>query len=110
MVESINEVNEINDSMKFSYRKLNEINDINDKSMKGNINSKIAYTEYVADKLSRIFNAPQSRRFFLKCAWNLSENTIWSAVEDSQKKSVKSPIALFVFLCNKALKELATGA
>ena len=104
MVESINE---IIGSMKFSYRKLNEIND---KSMKGNINSKIAYTEYVADKLTKIFNAPQSRRFFLKCAWNLSENTIWSAVEDSQKKSVKSPIALFVFICNRALKERAIDA
>lgn len=93
----------INDkSMKISKRNLNEVND---RSMKRNKAPKVAYTEYVADKLVDIFNAPQSRKFFLKCAWNLSEDTIWSAVEDSRKKCVESPIALFVFLCNNALKE-----
>lgn len=99
--QSINEI--VNDSMKkFSKRKLIEVND----SMKKSKAPKVAYTEFVADKLVEIFNAPQSRDFFLKCAWNLSEDTIWSAVEDTRKKCVKSPIKLFVFLCSNALKEL----
>lgn len=98
-------INESLTSMKFPKRKLNEINEINE-SMKGNQHRKISYTEYVADKLVKIFDAPQSRNFFLKCAWNLSEDTIWSAVEDSRKKSVNKPIALFIFICNNALKEL----
>lgn len=92
----------VNDkSMKILLKK-----NLNDKSLKESSTPKIAYVEYVADKLVKIFDAPQSRKFFLKCAWHLSEDTIWSAVEDSRKKEVKTPIALFVFLCNNALKEL----
>lgn len=89
-------------SMRFSCRK--SINDINDKSMKGKQSPKVAYTEHVADELVRIFEAPKSRQFFLKCAWNLSEDTIWSAVEDTRKKGVKNPIGLFIFLCNNELR------
>ena len=100
--QRVNEI--INEkSMKISKRNFND--KVNDKSMTKKSASKIAYTEYVADKLVDIYRSPQSRKFFLKCAWNLSEDIIWSAVEDSRKKSVKSPIALFVFICNNALKE-----
>lgn len=76
------------------------INEINDKS-----NAKVNYTEYVADKLVNIYNAPASRNFFLKCAWHLSENTIWSAVESSKGKAIKCPVRYFVSICNKALRE-----
>lgn len=101
-VQRLNEI--INDeSMKFSKRKLNEVND---SSKRRKVSPKASYTEYVADKLVKIYKAPKSRNFFLKCAWNLSEDVIWSAVEDSRKKCVKSPIALFVFICNNALEEL----
>ena len=94
----------INDkSMKISFKR--NLNDINDKSMKKKC-PKIAYTEYVADELVKIFDAPKSRLFFLKCAWNLSEDTIWSAVEDARGRSAKNPIGLFIFLCNNALQKL----
>ena len=96
--KSVKEV--INESMIFSKRK-----NIND-SLISEKPTRVVYTEHIADKLVAIFNAPQSRNFFLKCAWHLSEDTIWSAVEDTKKKSVKSPIKLFVFLCNNALREL----
>ena len=90
----------VNDkSMKFSKRKFN------DKSMNGSKKYKIAYTEHVADELVKIYDAPNSRKFFLKCAWHLPEDTIWSAVEESRKKIVDSPIKLFVFLCNNALRK-----
>jgi hypothetical protein len=95
--KSVGEV--INESMNFSRRK------INNDSMTNGKPARAAYTEYVADRLVSIFNAPKSRNFFLKCAWHLSEDTIWSAVEDTKKKGVKSPVKLFVFLCNNALRE-----
>jgi hypothetical protein len=100
--QSINEI--INDnSMKVSSER--NLYRINDNSMSKSSPAKIAYVEYVADKLVDIFKAPQSRKFFLKCAWHLSENTIWSAVEESRKKCIKTPLALFIYLCNNALQE-----
>lgn len=96
----------INDkSMKSMNSTYSRVNDINDKSMRRKVAPKVSYTEYVADKLVKIYNAPKSRNFFLKCAWHLSEDIIWSAVEDSKKNGVEEPIALFIFLCNNALKE-----
>lgn len=97
-IKSVNGI--INDkSMDFSNRKIN-----NDRSMTTSKKYKIAYTEHVADELVKIYDAPNSRKFFLKCAWHLSEDTIWSAVEESRKKIVNSPIKLFVFLCSNALR------
>lgn len=60
-------------------------------------------TEMLADRLVEIFGAPQSRNFFLKCAWHLSEDQIWTAVENSQRSSIKSPIRYFVTCCKKEL-------
>ena len=81
---------------------------INEVSHKRNINDKsmmVSKTEYIAGKLEKIYSAPQSRNFFLKCAWHLSEDTIWSAVENSRKNGIKNPTAYFVACCNKALRE-----
>lgn len=63
-------------------------------------------TEMVADRLVEIFRAPQSRNFFLKCAWHLSEDQIWTAVENSQKKRIKSPVKYFVACCSKELSKI----
>ena len=98
-VRNINEV--INDkSMKVFLKK-----NINDKSMM----ARIAQTDYTADKLVKIFSSPQSRRFFLKCAWNLSEDTIWTAVENSNKRHIKCPIKYFVTICSKELRNRTTA-
>lgn len=99
----------INDSMN-NESLVNEVflkKNINESliSLKGDT-TKISYTEYVADKLVKIFNAPQSRKFFLKCAWNLSEDTIWTAVENSNRRRVKSPVKYFVAICQRALQEI----
>ena len=76
-------------------------------SMKSMINEKKSpkamSTEVIADRLVEIFDAPQSRNFFLKCAWHLSEDQIWTAVENSQKKRVNSPVRYFVTCCQKEL-------
>lgn len=71
---------------------------INDKK-----SGKVRSTEMLADRLVEIFGAPGSRNFFLKCAWHLSEDQIWTAVENSQRSSVKSPIRYFVACCKKEL-------
>lgn len=84
----------------FHKKNINEIND-RPKSTKAN------YTEHVADKLVKIYNAPMSRNFFLKCAWHLSEDTIWTAVENSKRKAIKQPIRYFVAVCNNAMRERA---
>ena len=93
----------INDSMIINEvslkRNSNESMIINDKP------TRVRNTDYVADKLVKIYNAPSSRNFFLKCAWHLSEDTIWTAVENSRKKTVKSPVKYFVAICNRELKE-----
>ena len=96
--KSLNEL--VNDSSMRPFLK----RPLNEKTMSKSA-SKISYTEYVADKLVKIYNAPKSRNFFLKCAWRLSEDVIWSAVEDSRKRGVDSPIALFIFICSNAMKE-----
>lgn len=96
----IRSINDINESMKISKRNLNESMIINDKSVK------VRNTDYIADKLTKIYDAPQSRNFFLKCAWHLSEDTIWTAVENSHRKSVKSPVKYFVAICNRELRNV----
>ena len=88
---------QVNESMINEVSKRN-INEINDKSMK------VSKTDYIADRLSEIYNAPQSRNFFLKCAWHLSEDTIWTAVENSRRKGIKSPVKYFVACCHKKLQ------
>lgn len=86
----------INDiSLKRNSMKINE--SLNKKSVQSKS------TELLADRLVEIFNAPNSRNFFLKCAWHLSEDQIWTAVENSRRPKVKSPIKYFVKCCNNQL-------
>lgn len=58
------------------------------------------YTDRIADELVRRFNAPTSREFFLKVAWNLSEDFIWSIEEKSRRTRIKSPLKYFVKVCH----------
>lgn len=66
-------------------------------------------TEYIADKLVEKFNAPQWRKFFLKIAWRLSEDAIWSTLEMTMelkaKEIVKKPLNYFIAACNKQMAE-----
>lgn len=91
-------VNDFNDSMKISKRNLNE-------SLTGK-RGRIMQTERTADRLVSLFNAPQSRNFFLKCAWHLSESTIWDLVDAARMPAVKNPTKYFVKCCAKELRSL----
>ena len=53
----------------------------------------------IADHLVRKFNAPTSRNFFCKCAWNLSENDIWTAYEQAHGPKVNNSLKYFIALC-----------
>ena len=53
----------------------------------------------IADHLVRKFEAPSSRNFFCKCAWNLSENDIWTTYEQAHGPKIKSPLKYFIRLC-----------
>ena len=53
----------------------------------------------IADHLVRKFNAPNSRKFFCKCAWKLSEDQIWTAYEQAHSPKVKNSLKYFIFLC-----------
>ena len=68
-------------------------------------------TEYIADKLVEKFNAPQWRNFFLKIAWRLSEDAIWSTLEKTMelkaKDKVKKPLNYFIAACNKQMAEVS---
>ena len=67
---------------------------------KQNHNQRAKQVDYIADQLVKRYNAPNSRAFFCKCAWQLSESMIWSIVGCSEKPNIKSPIKYFVASCH----------
>lgn len=89
------------ESMKLKLNKESMNNVSNDIISKRHITSDEA--EYKAQKLVEKYNAPQSRNFFLKCVYHLSEHDIEDAVELSMKPWVKSPIKYFVKVCYSRL-------
>lgn len=59
----------------------------------------------IADNLVRKFQAPGSRDFFCKCAWNMSEDEIWTTFEKAHKKGIQSPLKYFVAVCSIMLQK-----
>lgn len=75
------------------------INNIDNDNV-GNKYQKAKTVDLIADQLVERFNSPQSRAFYCKAAWKLSEATIWNNVEQANKG--KNPANLFNYLCKKA--------
>jgi hypothetical protein len=75
---------------------INNIDNDND----GNKYQKAKTVDLIADQLVERFKSPQSRAFYCKAAWKLSEATILNNVEQANKG--KSPASLFNYLCKKA--------
>lgn len=82
-------------SLKSKERYFNDI--VNER--KANRTARAKQVDYIADKLVEKFHAPQSRPFFCKCAWRLSESTIWSIAGCAEKPNVKCPVKYFVASC-----------
>jgi len=59
----------------------------------------------IAEKLLSKLHEPNSWKFYLKCAYHLSEDQIWSAVELATKPQVKYPNRYFVCLAKKMLEK-----
>lgn len=62
--------------------------------------SKVRKVDNLADNLVRKFKAPNSRNFFCKCAWKMSEDEIWTAYEQSHSPRVNNPLKYFIALCS----------
>jgi hypothetical protein len=60
---------------------------------------KVTRVDHIADHLVRKFNAPNSRNFFCKCAWKMSEDEIWTIYEKAHAPKIRSPLKYFIFLC-----------
>ena len=54
----------------------------------------------IAEHLLEKLKEPKSWKFYLKCAYRLSENKIWELVEAANKPGVHDPNRYFVFLAN----------
>lgn len=92
---------EIIEPMKKKFTSISLNNDTNDSNSKYRISAELA--EFRAQKLIDKYNAPQSRNFFLKCIYHLTESDIENAVELSTQPWVKSPIKYFVHICSNKL-------
>lgn len=69
-----------------------------DRLLSSNPQEKIRRAQRIADDLTRKFG-PASENcyaYFCKCAYNLSENTIWNCYEDCIKPAVKNHLAYFL--------------
>lgn len=72
-------------------------------NVKGYTNTKAQQAQHVdniADHLVSKFKAPDSRNFFCKCAWKLSEDDIWTAYEQATKPAIKAPLKYFITICS----------
>lgn len=63
------------------------------------VSNRAIKVDSIADHLVSKFGAPNSRNFFCKCAWNLSEDEIWTAYEQAHRPKVKYPLKYFITLC-----------
>lgn len=91
----MSEITSMSLSLKSKEKAINDI--VNDR--KANRANRAKQVDYIADKLVDMFHAPQSRPFFCKCAWKLSENTIWSIAECAGNPNVRCPVKYFVASC-----------
>lgn len=86
-----------------SLKRINSVTMLNNVSATDKFKQQQAKTEYIADKLVQIFSAPEWRRFFLKVAWRLSEDAIWTATEMANRAKVKKKLNYFIAACNKQM-------
>lgn len=94
----------INESMKISHSEISM--NINESMSKVHRvekhvekSERVAVVDGIAERLVRKFNAPQSRAFFQKCGWHLSQAFIESTVEASNRPQIHAPLKYFVKAC-----------
>lgn len=92
------------------YKKINLDYNLDNKSLNASELRKIQANrvEAIADKLVELFGEPNSKNYFLKCGWHLSEAQIWDIAERATTSpSVDSPIRYFCAGTSVLLRRLA---
>lgn len=90
--------NKINDN---DYKK--SMNSSRGKRGKSWYKNRVESTERLADDLVVAYNAPNSRNFFMKCAWHMSEYEIMEVVKASRRPNIISPLKYFIRSCHNEL-------
>ena len=78
---------------------LRESYNVNDNVRRSSIKERARMVDNIADHLVYKFKAPNSRNFFCKCAWKLSEDDIWTAYEKAHSPKIEYPLKYFITLC-----------
>ena len=83
---------------------------VNERFLKRNLNDndivkrdRVVRVENIADNLALKFEAPNSRKFFCKCAWKLSEDEIWTAYEKAHRDGIVAPLKYFIRVCQNKM-------
>lgn len=77
----------------------------NSKNISVNRRKKDSRVDRIADRLVQEYQAPDSRSFFCKCAWRMSEYDIDSLIYLSKKPGVISPLKYFVSCCHRRMSK-----
>lgn len=59
----------------------------------------------IVENMERKLGHPESRMFYRKCAWHMSEDEIYTRIELANRKRIKNHLAYFITLANNLLKE-----
>lgn len=78
---------------------LRESYNVNDNVSRSSTKERARMVDNIADHLVYKFKAPNSRNFFCKCAWKLSEDDIWTAYEKAHSPKIEYPLKYFITLC-----------
>lgn len=66
----------------------------------------VEHVGWIADRLVKEFSDPNSKRFFAKVAWSLSENEIWETLELAKRPCVENPAKYFTRVCKLKLRQI----
>lgn len=80
-------------------KKENNDNDIDIVRQYGHGVRRANRVDRIADHLVQKFKAPNSRNFFCKCAWKMSEDEIWTTYEQAHGPKVNNSLKYFIALC-----------
>lgn len=67
--------------------------------------SKAQRVDRIADHLVQKFKAPNSRNFFCKCAWKMSEDEIWTIYEKAHNPKIDNSLKYFIAVCQIKMGE-----
>lgn len=89
---------------------VNNVKEASERSYVNNVNVRKANTlrvQRTAQTLVQKFNDFNSYQFFLKCAWKMSEDEIWTAYERANANGVNNPVRYFVTICKATMENYA---